>query len=92
VGGWLYLTTKRLYFRSHAFNNQNHELVIPLREITNAKRSWTAGIIPNGLTVETAKGRERFVVNGARSWVEAIEWTKPAMTNPAKANQPPEDS
>ena len=78
VGGWLYLTSTRLYFRSHKLNLQNHELSIPLTDVTGTKKSLTAGIIPNGLAVETAKGSERFVVNGARSWVEAIEHSKPA--------------
>ena len=73
VGGWLYLTSQRLCFRSHKVNVQNHELSIPLSEIRSTKKSLTAGIIPNGLMVETANGSEKFVVNGSRGWVDAIE-------------------
>ena len=36
VGGRLYLTNLRLYFKSHSFNIQKHELSIPLKEIAEA--------------------------------------------------------
>ena len=78
VGGWLYLTNSRLYFRSHRFNIQNHELSIPLDQIVHVKTSLTLGIIPNGVTVETPTGVEKFVVQGARVWVEGIGQAKPA--------------
>src|SRR5947199_4936916 len=34
VGGWIYLTTRRLLFRSHAINLQPHELSIELSDIS----------------------------------------------------------
>lgn len=77
VGGWLYLTSARLFYRSHKINIQNHELTIPLADISKATTALTAGIIPNGLHVETNGRTERFVVHGSRSWVEAIELAKP---------------
>jgi len=73
VGGWLYLTPKRLLFRSHAINVQLHEIALPLNEIVSAEASRTLGIIPNGLRIVTASGRvERFVVEGNREWSAAI--------------------
>jgi hypothetical protein len=72
VGGWLYLTDRRLVFRSHRFNVQNHTLSVPLSEIRDAQPCTTAWIVPNGLRVVTTHGDERFVVEGRRSWVEAI--------------------
>lgn len=80
VGGWLYLTSLRLHFRSHKINFHNHELSIPLDDIASVKTSLTLGIIPNGLTVEAPKGAEKFVVQGARGWVQAIGQTTPAKT------------
>lgn len=76
VGGWLYLTDKRLLFRSHRFNVQNHELSMPLGEIVEVQTCSTAWVIPNGLRVVTAQGAERFVVEGRRSWLEEISQAK----------------
>ena len=78
VGGWLYFTTSRLYFRSHKINIQNHELVIALEQIVSVKTSGMFSIILNGLTVETRNGTEKFVVQGVRDWAEMIVKTKPA--------------
>lgn len=72
VGGWLYLTDKRLLFRSHRFNVQNHELSIPLAEIVEVQTCSTAWVVPNGLRVVTVQVAERFVVEGRRSWLQEI--------------------
>jgi len=73
VGGWLYLTSRRLLFRSHRVNLQPHETNLLLSEISSAEPSRTAGIIPNGLLVSTVTGAlERFVVDGRKQWSEAI--------------------
>ena len=76
VGGWLYFTTSRLYFRSHKTNIQNHELEIALEQIVSVKSSGIFSIVFNGLTVETQNGSEKFVVQGVRDWVEMIEQAK----------------
>jgi hypothetical protein len=73
VGGWLYLTDRRLLFRSHRFNVQRHELSIPLDAILEARACATLGVVPNGLHVETARGAERFVVEGRAGWVKEID-------------------
>jgi hypothetical protein len=72
VGGWLYLTDKRLLFRSHGFNVQRHELSMPLAEVADVQACSTAWVIPNGLRLVTEKGAERFVVEGRRDWVDQI--------------------
>jgi hypothetical protein len=76
VGGWLYLTDKRLLYRSHRFNVQNHELSMPLGEVVEVQTCLTAWVIPNGLRVVTTQGTERFVVEGRRSWLEEISQAK----------------
>ncbi len=73
VGGWLYLTDKRLLFRSHKLNAQTHELSIPLAEIVEARPGATAWVVPNGLRVVTTTGEERFVVQGRRLWAGEIQ-------------------
>ena len=73
VGGWLYLTSRRLFFRSHRINLQPHETDLLLADISSSTPALTAGIIPNGLSVSTVSGSvERFVVEGRKQWSEAI--------------------
>ena len=76
VGGWLYLTNKRLLFLSHSVNIQNHALSMPLTEIEEIQTCSTAWIIPNGLRIVTAQGVERFVVEGRRRWLEEVSQAK----------------
>jgi hypothetical protein len=77
AGGWLYLTTRRLLFRSHRLNFQPHETNLPLEDIVKASPTLTAGLIPNGLLVNTISGRrERFVVDNRKRWSDAISKAK----------------
>lgn len=77
VGGWLTVTTQRLQFTSHKINVQVHNLSLSLNEIAGAETVATAGIIPNGLLIQTASGqKERFVVNGRAAWVQALGQVK----------------
>ena len=79
VGGWLYLTSRRLLFRSHQVNVQPHKLDLPLAEIAEASPAMTLGVIPNGLLIRTvAGGRERFVVEQRRRWSADIAKAKAA--------------
>lgn len=73
VGGWIYLTSRRFMFRSHAINLQPHELSIELSDISDVQPVMTAKIIPNGLRIVTRSGRdERFVVEDRRRWCYEI--------------------
>lgn len=73
VGGWLFLTKERLFFRSHHFNIQRHELSIAVDDIAEVQPVRTARIFSNGLRVVTRSGRdERFVVQQHRRWCEQI--------------------
>ena len=73
VGGYLWLTSGILLFRSHRFNIQNHECRMPLSEITGVESTKTLGIIPNGLLVRLVSGtQERFVVHKNRDWAARI--------------------
>jgi len=73
VGGKLFLTNFRLYFKSHAFNVQVHELSIPLDEIKSVELKNTLGIVPNGMAVTLKDGHEeRYVVYGRGDWKRKI--------------------
>lgn len=72
VGGWLYLTQNALCFKSHDFNVQAHETVVPLTEIKSIETFSMFWIVPNGLRLITINGKESFVVNNRKRWMEKI--------------------
>ena len=75
VGGKLYLTNKRLVFKSHKLNVQNHQLSISLSDIEKVDRYKTLGIINNGLVVTITKNTiEKFVVQQPDEWID--KWTE----------------
>ena len=84
VGGWLYLTERRLIFESHAFNFQRGATVIPLADITTVTKCWTkflnvVPLLPNSLAVATRQGQEyRLVVFRRGAWLAAITQAKSA--------------
>jgi hypothetical protein len=73
VGGKLFLTNKRLRFRSHVFNVQTHDESYPVEAIASVQPTRTLGLVPNGLLVHLRDGRrERFVVGGRSEWVARV--------------------
>jgi len=73
VGGKLFLTSRRLRFRSHALNVQAHDESFPLADIATVEPTRTLGIVPNGIRVTLRDGRrERFVVTGRATWVAQL--------------------
>lgn len=73
VGGKLYLTNKRLVFKSHKFNIQNHELSINLPDIDKVERYKTLGLVNNGLSVMTTNNKnEKFVVEQINEWLNHL--------------------
>jgi hypothetical protein len=73
VGGKLYLTDKRLRFRSHRLNVQVHDESVALSEIGAAQGTRTLGIIPNGLRITLRSGEaKRFVIEDRSAWLEEL--------------------
>lgn len=73
VGGKLYLTNKRLVFKSHKLNIQNHQISILLTDIKNVDKHKTLGLVNNGLSIITSKGRtEKFVVEQIENWINHL--------------------
>ncbi len=80
VAGRLWLTDRRLIFKSHALNLGGHEESYPLTDIVEIRLRNTLFIVPNGLSIVLKDGREeRFVVYGRKDWaakiVEAVNKT-----------------
>jgi hypothetical protein len=82
VGGKLFLTNKRLRFRSHKINVQTHDESYPIETIASVEPSRSLGIVPNGLLVHLRDGRrERFVVSGRADWVSNIRSALGSVTS-----------
>ncbi|MGE8218242.1 MAG: hypothetical protein ACN6OU_00630 [Stenotrophomonas acidaminiphila] len=84
VGGRLFLTHRRLLFRSHGFNVQDGDTEIPLARIRGARPCWTRllGVLPlapNSLAVATDERDYRFVLFGRRQWLAAIQAQMPPV-------------
>jgi hypothetical protein len=74
VGGTLYQTNKRLIFKSHKFNIQNHQLSIELEEIEMVESFKSLGLWNNGILVKTkTAGNEKFVVEKREEWQRRIK-------------------
>jgi GRAM domain len=73
VGGKLYLTNKRLVFKSHKLNIQNHQLTLNLSDIQKVDRYKTMWIADNGLSVTTINGSvDKFVVKQRGKWFDYL--------------------
>lgn len=75
VGGYLYLTKKKIMFKSHNFNLNVHEMIIPIYEIYKIEAIRTLGLVPNGIEITAKNNLERFVVFNRKIWIENINNT-----------------
>ena len=67
------LTNKKLIFKSHKFNIQNHEFSISLEEIVKTNRYKNIGI-NNGISIVCKNGKmEKFVVEEPEKWIESLK-------------------
>ncbi len=81
VGGWLYLTDRRLIFEPHAINFQRDVTIIAKDSISGVAKCWTKFLnkIPianNSLAVRTAQDQEyKFVLSASvrDDWESAIK-------------------
>ena len=73
VGGKLYLTNKRLVFKSHKYNIQNHELSINVADIAKVDRYKVLGVANNGVAVTTTGDTiEKFAVQKPDEWINQL--------------------
>ncbi|NBP67120.1 MAG: hypothetical protein EBU52_00080 [Cytophagia bacterium] len=73
VGGKLVLTDKRLIFKSHKFNIQNHQESFDLTQIQKLQITKTLGILENGLKLELITNDiHKFIVDDPAEWMEKI--------------------
>ena len=73
VGGKLFLTNKKLIFKSHKINIQKGQTDIDYSDISEIIKRKTAKIINNGIRIKTNDGKEfDFVVNERDKWIEEL--------------------
>jgi hypothetical protein len=73
VGGKLVLTDRRLIFKSHKFNIQNHQDNFDLRQVEKLQATKTLKFLENGLTLELMNNdRHKFIVDEPTDWIEKI--------------------
>jgi hypothetical protein len=73
VGGKLVLTDKRLIFKSHGFNIQEHQESFDLQQLEKLYVTKTVKFLESGLTLELKNNdRHRFIVEDPKQWVEEI--------------------
>ncbi|HOX81785.1 MAG TPA: GRAM domain-containing protein [Chryseolinea sp.] len=74
VGGKLVLTDKRLVFKSHKLNIQNHEQVFHFNDIQSLGEAKSLFILKNKLVLELlSKDLHKFIVDEPGVWVKEIE-------------------
>lgn len=73
VGGKLFLTNKKVVFKSHKINIQKGQTDLLYENITEIIKRKTARLIDNGIRIKTNDGNEfDFVVNEREKWIEKL--------------------
>lgn len=78
VGGFLYLTNRRLVFEAHNLNFQRQRTQIALPDIEHVVPCWTKllgflPLLPNSLSIQTSSDVFNIVLFGRAAWRAAIE-------------------
>lgn len=74
VGGRLFLTNKKMIFKSHKLNIQKGDTEILYENITELLKRKTAKLVDNGIRVKSIDGKEfDFVVNNREKWIEKLD-------------------
>lgn len=77
VGGKLVLTDKRLIFKSHKFNIQNHQEDFELNQITDLHTFKSLKFFEKGLLIDLAGGvSHKFIVDEPNDWINVIALQK----------------
>lgn len=73
VGGKLFLTNKKIVFKSHKINIQEGQTEIHYENINDIVKIKTAKLINNGIRIKINDGKEfDFVVNERERWIEEL--------------------
>ncbi len=82
VGGRLFLTNQRLYFKSHPINLFNHEWELPLCDLGKFYTCTTFLVMPGGLVIFDKRRKRRrdslskFIVEDNKEWLKYLNKVK----------------
>ncbi|MCT4601996.1 MAG: GRAM domain-containing protein [Marinifilum sp.] len=73
VGGKIFLTNKKIIFKSHKLNIQKGQTNIEYQNIQEVLKRKTVKLIDNGIRIITKNGTEfDFVINEREKWLENL--------------------
>lgn len=73
VGGKVFLTNKKIIFKSHKLNIQRGQTDIPYNDVKQVLKRKTGNIVDNGIRVITVSGKEHdFVLNDRDLWFDKL--------------------
>ena len=76
VGGKLYLTNKRLIFKSHSINIQKQKLMIPISDIKDIRRFKVYRLSNNGMIIQTKDLRKaKFALEDIEEFFSLLSQT-----------------
>src|SRR4051794_3722606 len=70
VGGWLYLTNKRIFFKPHRFNVRAKEASIPIMSIKEVQPTRSLWLFPNRIVIRTDSKTFSFILNERDVWTK----------------------
>lgn len=88
VGGFMILLKGKIVFLPHTHNLTFQQVEIPLPAIKSIKLSNNLGVIPNGTSIVTEIGIEKFAVNNRKQWITIIERTLKARGEGNQTQRP----
>lgn len=74
--GKLYLTSRRLIFRSAKSTHDPIQFAISLDKISNIKVDKSIGVLDIGIILKTSIGEKRLLIDFPGDWRSLIEWQK----------------
>jgi len=73
VGGKLFLTNKKIIFKSHKINVQKGQAEIPYEQVNELVKRKTRKLFDNGIRIKTNdRAAFDFVVNEREKWIEKL--------------------
>jgi len=73
IGGKIFLTNKRIIFKSHRANIQRGQISIEYKKVKKITKRKTAKFLDNGIKIKTNNGSEfNFVVNERKQWIKKL--------------------
>ncbi len=81
AGGILYLTEKRVFFKSNDSEFKTYQLDFPFNSSFKCKSFSVLGLIKNAMTIYNGVSMELFFLDDKKNWLAEIEKIQNQSTN-----------